>query len=302
VQLFLRILLFLFGVAITSNATGEPTGQPIQVLALVTSEAAPQQAFLQGFQNYFTKKQLDLALSIENAAVPLATKQNPALIVALGSTATRFAIDSFKQIPICACMLIEDSLIRNKSNVSGVSLSFPVTTHLQWLDRFIPHGRAVAVLYNPDKNAAELENMQREAAKLGIPLVPEAVEEASALDNVLKRLPSQVAALWSFDDAAIFTPQSAETLLLYSFRNRIPLIGLSNQWVKAGALYALDRDYIDMGRQCGELALRMLHGSPAQQAVETPRKVVYAINLQTAEHMKLELPKTLIREANEIYP
>ena len=50
------------------------------------------------------------------------------------------------------------------------------------------------------------------------------------------------------------TPQTAEPILLSTLKNKIPLVGLSSSWVKAGALYALDRDYVDIGLQSGELA------------------------------------------------
>lgn len=280
-----------------------PAAPPIPILALISYEATPQQQFLQGFQNYFKERGQVLELSIANIEKPPLPEQKPALIVALGSAAAQYAIGSFKQTPICAGLLVEDSLIRNNRNMTGVSLSFPLSTHLQWINRFIPHGRAIGVMYNPERNAADLENLQHQAAKLDIPLIPQAVKRADGLDLVLKNLPSQVAALWSFDDAAIFTPQNAESLLLFSFRNRIPLIGLSSQWVKAGALYALDRDYDDLGRQSAEQAWRILQGAPVQQiAPETPRKVLYSINRQTAEHMKLELPDSLIGGAYETFP
>ncbi|MGR8934183.1 MAG: ABC transporter substrate-binding protein [Gammaproteobacteria bacterium] len=299
----LQAFVLLWLLTSVSNSICAPTAQPIPVLALVSYEIAPQQQFLKGFQSFFAQNNVNLELKVENIDTLSGAKHPPALIVALGSAATQYAIDTYRQTPICASLLVEDSLVRNHSNVTGVSLSFPIATHLQWLNRFIPHGRAIGVLYNPNKNTADLEILKAEAAKLDIPLITTAVNPANGLDNVLKRLPNQVAALWSFDDAAIFTPQNAETLLLFSFRNRIPLIGLSTQWVKAGALYALDRDYFDLGRQCAEQAWRILQGTPVQRIpLETPRKILYSVNQQTAEHMKLELPDTLLRGAYETFP
>ncbi|MFO0732606.1 MAG: ABC transporter substrate binding protein [Nitrospiraceae bacterium] len=61
------------------------------------------------------------------------------------------------------------------------------------------------------------------------------------------------------------TPHTAEPILLSTFRNKIPLAGLSTSWVKAGALYALDRDYLDIGSQCGEIAGKIL-GEPTRAA------------------------------------
>jgi putative ABC transport system substrate-binding protein len=100
----------------------------------------------------------------------------------------------------------------------------------------------------------------------------------------------------------VLSLQTAEAILLFSFRNRIPFTGLSNSWVKAGALYALDRDYLDIGAQCGEMAHRILSGAaPSALPPARPRKLTYAVNLRTAEHMKLEIPAALLKGAERVF-
>ncbi|MCD6581287.1 MAG: hypothetical protein J7K90_05755 [Desulfuromusa sp.] len=56
----------------------------------------------------------------------------------------------------------------------------------------------------------------------------------------------------------VLNPKTAKNILLFSFRNKIPFIGLSNAWVKAGALYALERDYDDIGQQSAEQCVQVL--------------------------------------------
>jgi putative ABC transport system substrate-binding protein len=91
-------------------------------------------------------------------------------------------------------------------------------------------------------------------------------------------------------------------ILLFSFQNRIPFIGLSPPWVKAGALYSLSWDYIDIGMQCGEMALKIFQGLSVQSIpTATPRKVGYVLNLTTANHMKIKVSDDLIRGAYQIF-
>ncbi len=52
----------------------------------------------------------------------------------------------------------------------------------------------------------------------------------------------------------VFNPETAKSLLLFSFRHQIPLIGHRRRGSRPGALYALDRDYSDIGVQCAEMA------------------------------------------------
>ena len=100
----------------------------------------------------------------------------------------------------------------------------------------------------------------------------------------------------------VLNRQTAKAVLLSSFHNRIPFVGLSSAWVKAGALYALNWDYSDIGAQSGEIALRVLQGTPPGTIPPVPpRKVQYALNLKTASHMKLDLTPQLIDAALETF-
>jgi putative ABC transport system substrate-binding protein len=79
------------------------------------------------------------------------------------------------------------------------------------------------------------------------------------------------------------------------------MVGLSRSWVQAGALYALGRDFPDIGAQCAEQGLKILRGVPITRIpVVPPRTTGIVLNLRTARHMKIELSPTLIRDAVEI--
>jgi putative ABC transport system substrate-binding protein len=94
----------------------------------------------------------------------------------------------------------------------------------------------------------------------------------------------------------------AKPLLLFSFRNSIPLVGLSSSWVKAGALYALEWDYADLGAQAGEMALGILRGArPSAIPTAPPRKTFYTLNLKTAEQMKIQFSDEQKARARAIY-
>src|SRR5207247_1683988 len=117
----------------------------------------------------------------------------------------------------------------------------------------------------------------------------------------LESLAQEVDALWGIADPVVLTPETAQSILLFCFRNNIPFIGLSESWAKAGALYALDRDYADIGLQCGELALKALESRAPLPAPTSPRKVVYALNIRTARHMRIALTDDIIKGARIAY-
>jgi putative ABC transport system substrate-binding protein len=108
--------------------------------------------------------------------------------------------------------------------------------------------------------------------------------------------------LWGIPDSLVMTPQTAEPILLNTLKNKIPLVGLSSSWVKTGALYALDHDYVDIGLQSGELAGKLLNGTSASSIPHTyPRKVAYVLNLKTANLINLDLSQDRIKGALQIF-
>jgi transcription initiation factor TFIID TATA-box-binding protein len=79
-------------------------------------------------------------------------------------------------------------------------------------------------------------------------------------------------------------------MLLFAFRNRIPVIGISDKYVKSGVLLALSFDSEDIGRQAGELANRILSGEDVKKfSLIKPRMVKLSINLNTAEKIGIKI-------------
>src|SRR2546425_8044938 len=114
---------------------------------------------------------------------------------------------------------------------------------------------------------------------MGLTLLARKAHSPKDLPDALASLNNRADGLWGVADQIVLNPQTVKPILLFSLRNRIPFVGLSATWVKAGALYALDRDYDDIGRQLGEAAVKILRGAaPGSLPPASPRKVVYCIN------------------------
>jgi putative ABC transport system substrate-binding protein len=229
-------------------------------------------------------------------------QQGVDLVFALGSRATKLAAERFPERPVVATMVLPLSDLQALPNVTGVALEFPVADQIQWMRRLLPGAHRIGVLYDPARNQEWVDAARRAADKEGLTLVPIAVKSARELPVGLKRLARDADVLWAISDKTVFSSQTLKQVLLSSFRNKIPVVGLSRSWVKAGAFYALDRDYQDLGRQNGVIARRLLAGTSAEKiAPETPGSVVYLLNLKTARHMKREIGDQLVAGAAKVY-
>ena len=281
-------------------------------VAMVTSQdTAPYTRVLTGFREYLGQhssetvyEEYTLHEEEEQATRILQEiKMNGAhMLLTVGSMATQAAIKRVGDLPIVACLIVNATVLQNATNATGVVLDFPLEVQLHWIKNVLPQTRAIGVLFNPQENQGKVEEAFRVAQHLGLSLIAREVQSPQALPDALKSLVREADVLWGIPDQTVVSSQTAKPLLLFSFRNRIPFVGLSTSWVEAGALYALDRDYQDLGAQCGELALQVLQGKPAKSLPAiSPRKVIYTLNMKTADHMKIDIPQPLVENAQHVF-
>ncbi|MDH4152580.1 MAG: hypothetical protein OEV01_02210 [Nitrospira sp.] len=302
---------FALGTLFLTIVTGPVQAESGRIVVLSGQNLKPYQDMLTGFQQSLMKQGLTLAIEIHSlqgnpgkAQEVLAdVKRNGArLLVTLGNTATQAAAREITNVPLLATMIITPDDIRSSPNATAVLLDFPVETQLQWVKRFVPGAGSVGVLFNPRENQDKVSAASKAAKGAGLTLVPRSVETPRALPDALDDATRTIDVLWGIPDSVVMTPQTAEPILLSTLRSKIPFIGLSTSWVKAGALYALDRDYVDIGVQSGELAGKLLGGTNASSLPPVyPRKVTYVLNLRTAGVLNLELPQELIQGALEVF-
>jgi len=301
------VLLFLVDVRpLAVAAEGGP------ILMVTSQDTGAYKDVLTGFRLFFANRNSALTLLEEHSLKGDASKasqilkdakaRRARLIVTVGSLATQTVLQEAPEIPTIASLILSADELKKSTNATGVVLDFSLETQLQWLQKIVPQSKTVGVLFNPRENRAKIDAATKVAQSLGLTLLTSEVETPQALPEALDNLVRRAEILWGVTDQTVLSPQTAEPILLFSFRNRIPFTGLSTSWAKAGALYALDRDYKDIGMQCGEIAAKILQGTAANTIPpQPPRKVFYALNLKTAEHMKLTIPETLVEGAQQVF-
>src|SRR5699024_3958716 len=74
---------------------------------------------------------------------------------------------------------------------------------------------------------------------------------------------------------------------------QIPVIGAEAGTVEGGAAATLGIDYEKLGRQTGEMALRILQDGedPASTPVESAKEFTYVVNPEAAEAQGIEIPE-----------
>lgn len=295
-----------------SLSPGSAVCGDIRIAVITSQDTPPYQDVAAGFRELLKSEGFDATIGLyalsgnagkASEVIHSITQQPPRLILAIGTLATQTALREAGDIPIVAGLVNNLGALRQSKNVTGVDIDFSLATQFEWMHKLLPEIKTVGVLYNPKENQVKINEAVQAAQKEGLTLLSKEIETPRALPDALESLTKRVDILWGITDQLVLSPQTAEAILLGSFRSGVPFAGLSSSWVKAGALYALDRDYKDLGAQCGELAIKILRGTkPDTLAVESPRRILYSLNLKTADRMKPEFSPSVVKNAQQVFP
>lgn len=300
--LWALILGCLAGVSGVSAAAGG-------VVVLLSHETPPYQEVLAGFREHLGSTAAGQGIEVvalggdpEKAgrAVREAVTAGARVLLAVGSVAAD-AAGSQTAVPVVVTLVLDPGSARRGPKTTGVSLAISPEVQLDWMKRMLPGRKRVGLLYTPGESGKTVEAARAAALEAGLELVTQEVRSPTDLPGALDVVGRRADVLWGIPDRGVYTAQTAKAILLFSFRNRVPLVGLSEAWVKAGALYALEPDYRDVGAQSAELAGRILSrpGQPPPPPA-APRSPRLSVNLKAARQMKIDVPEALVKSAHSV--
>jgi putative tryptophan/tyrosine transport system substrate-binding protein len=232
-------------------------------------------------------------------------------IATYGTPATRAAKLATTTIPIVMISVgdpvrtgLVASFSRPGENITGLTILSPDETpkRLQLLREILPSISRVAFLWNPSNasNAAQLEELQLAAPKLGLRLLPVAARTSDELNETLGTVMTNRA------DAFLMTGdpvhQGAITRIVnFLLKNKLPSMFLIRENVLAGGLMCYGASQPDLFRRAAVYVQKILHGiKPADLPVEQPTKFELVVNVKAAKAIGLTVSPTLLALADEV--
>ncbi|HBT60978.1 MAG TPA: hypothetical protein DEB40_04470 [Elusimicrobia bacterium] len=219
----------------------------------------------------------------------LVRRENAGLVVALGREALEETLQLPPSISVVFGLVIAPPKT-SRPNTTGVYLATPVREYVNIAKKYLPAINKIAILGSPDM----INILDSNAELQGVAY---RVSSCSEIVDTINRMHASDALLL-LPDTALLTAGVMDQLFLFSFRKRIPLLGVSEGSVKNGALLALVFDSASVGRQIGEKVLEAQGGAAPPSA---PRKFNLYINANTAMKMGIIIPEEMIKTAKNIY-
>lgn len=177
--------------------------------------------------------------------------------------------------------------------VTGVVLDQPPVRQMALLRYAFPHMRRVGVMLGSESQASQAI-LEKAATDQGLQINVYKVDGEADLYPALRRVLEENDLLLAIPDTAIYNGGSIQNVLLASYRQRVPLIGFSPAYVRAGAMLALYSTPIQIGSQTARTARALLADAPVQ-ALQSPVEFVVNVNVNVARSLGFRLSEDALR-------
>jgi putative tryptophan/tyrosine transport system substrate-binding protein len=196
------------------------------------------------------------------------------------------------------------SLNRPGGNVTGLAvLTVQLEAKkLELLHELLPTATAIALLVNPTNvlTKSETKDVQDAARSLGLHLHVLNASTESQIDAAFGAL-AELGATALIVSVDTFLNNSRGQIVTLAARYAVPAVYGVRDFVKAGGLMSYGTDLVDVYRQQGILAGKILKGArPADLPIQQVTKVALVINLKIAKTLGLTFPTTLLGRADEV--
>jgi putative tryptophan/tyrosine transport system substrate-binding protein len=237
----------------------------------------------------FVSEKVDLILAI-------ATPSAQACVQAAKGTNIPIVFGSVTD-PVAAGLV--DSWDNPGDDVTGISDWADVGTQIQLILDIVPGVKKLGVVYNAGEvnSIVQVNDLKNVAPSLGITSVVEATAATTAdVMTAAQSLVGRVDAIWVPTDNTVVA--AFEAVVKVSEDNKIPLFAADTATVERGAIGTPGIDYYQLGKECGQVAARILRGeNPADIPVAKVQMTDLYVNPSAAQRMGVTIPQSILDKA-----
>jgi len=247
------------------SAAAQGVTQKPAVAVITTTDVEAYAQTLAGIREQFPDAQLWDARDEGRLREDFA-KGLPALAIAVGSSAA-VAIERAApaQLVLVGSVVLEGDLDSGGESPrfkTAVTVDLPPEVLLSWVGRLFPGRSRVGVIRGPMQTEAYMKAFEGAARQNGLTVEVMTCQHPRDVVEVFLKLKARADLVWCPPNAQLYNSATLKPLLMASLTNRLPIIGFSEQFVQAGALFGGSADFVEVGRQTAALALRVARNEP----------------------------------------
>ena len=236
----------------------------------------------------FAGQDLDLALAV---ATPAAQ--------AMAQNITKFPL-LFTAVTDPVKAELVSSMQAPGENITGTSDAAPLDKQLELLKQLVPDARKVGIVYASGEvnSQVQVDEAKQAAGGMGLEITTQTVTTVNEIQQAVEAL-GDVDAIYVPTDNMVVSGISS--LVQAAEDKKIPVIAAESGAVEGGAAATLGIDYTTLGRQTGEMAIRILRdgADPATMPVETATEFTYVVNEKAAKRQGVTIPEDILAKAEK---
>ena len=274
------MLIYLFFTPLTQ-------AEPVHVTIVLSEEGGAYDVFTEALRGKLESSRF--VWSINRAGDALTESD---LYVAVGmKAASELASQTSPVLNVFVPKGGYDKLPRASSR-SAIYLDQPIERQLALLRAVLPRVKHVGLLYAAPPSG--LSTLRRMAIEKNLVLHEKMVEQTQVLADALDEVLEVSETLLVVPDTNIYNAGTIRNILLTSYRKQVPLIGISQAYVKAGALCAIYSTPTQIAAQAAE-AIKQFSESGKLPPSQYAKEFEVSVNTQVARSLNLT-----IKDADEL--
>ncbi|MCP8895928.1 ABC transporter substrate-binding protein [Shinella daejeonensis] len=233
---------------------------------------------------------------------------DPAVIVPISTPSAQAVVSATKDIPVVftavsdplGAQLVTD-MEKPGGNVTGLSDMSPVADHVALIKEILPEAKTIGYLYNSGEanSVSLLDVLKAEAEKAGLSVIESAAIKSADVQGAARALIGRADVMYVPTDNTIVS--ALEGVVSVAEESKLPLFTADTDSVSRGALAALGFNYKDVGRQTGEIVVRILKGEkPGDIPVRVAVGTDLVINKAAAAKMGVTVPESVLARATNV--
>ncbi|WP_316667208.1 ABC transporter substrate-binding protein [uncultured Propionibacterium sp.] len=229
------------------------------------------------------------------------------LVLAIGTPAAQAAAQAITQVPVLFTAVtdpVSAQLVASSEapggNVTGTSDMNPVAEQIGLIKQIKPEASSVGLLHSAGEVNSQVQiDLARTAAE---------DQDLSVRERTITNAAELQQAAEALDVDAIYVPtdnnvvSGLATIVALCENRRIPLVVAEGDSVRNGGVITYGIDYTRLGRQTGEMAIRILRdgADPATVPVQTQSDLTVYVNETAAAAMGVTIPADLLDGAERV--
>ena len=223
--------------------------------------------------------------------------------IATNSATACFAAAEDKDIPVIFNAITDPVQAKlDKGNITGVSDKLPVEAQLDLIRKLMPDAKTIGIIYTTSEpnSVSAISEYESKSPAYGFEIVAIGVtsqaEVTQAADTIISKKVDCISNLTDNNVVGVL-----DSILDKTNEAGIPVFGSEIEQVKKGCVASAGIDYIELGKQTGIMAAKILKGEAKCQDIpyETISEYGIYVNKTALSEMNIDLPADVAEKAVE---